>query len=35
LDMDIGAADSDIHIVDTPYSFILNGEEKNRIVEDA
>lgn len=35
LDIDMGAKDSDIHIVDTPYSFILNGEEKNRIVEDA
>ena len=35
LDIDLGAADSDIHIEDSPYSFILNGVEKNRIVEDA
>ncbi len=34
LNFDIGAADSDIHIFDTPYSFILNGEEKNRVVEE-
>ncbi len=34
LEYDLGAQDEDIHIVDTPYSFLLNGVQMQRDVED-
>lgn len=34
LNVDIGAVESDVHIIDTPYSFILNGVEMDRLIED-